>query len=70
MSRSYENGRISGLSAGGDSLSYGYDPAGGRFESITYQPGTPEEQSFNYGYLPNSNGSLVIPGIRSTEAKL
>ncbi|MCP4377198.1 MAG: hypothetical protein GY794_13615, partial [bacterium] len=55
ISRSYENGRISGLSAGGYSLSYSYDPAGGRFETLTYQPETPEEQSFSYGYLPNSN---------------
>ncbi|MCP4396047.1 MAG: hypothetical protein GY801_01880, partial [bacterium] len=55
ISRSYENGRISGLNASGYSLSYGYDPADGRFDSLTYQPETPEEQSFSYGYLPNSN---------------
>jgi RHS repeat-associated protein len=55
VSYTYNNGRVSDLSLGSYHVTYGYDAATGRFETVTYQPGMPEAQTFTYSYVPDSD---------------
>ena len=55
MTRTYTDGRLTGLNLGSDyGMTYGYDTFG-RVKTINAQVAGTGTQTYTYGYLPNSD---------------